>query len=116
MGYPPTALSFFKGTDMVKVQWTSADATCNDGICMQRVFTPMAFTCMMVGLSTLINGGMVQECVLKRPHPNFHWTVVVYTLAILVLHFYNMRLVSRRFAHLSTSHGRSSCCCTCIRL
>jgi len=48
--YPPEGWSFFEGTDMVNVQ---------DGCLGQesKWFTAAAYTCMMVALSTLVNGG-----------------------------------------------------------
>jgi len=40
----------------------------------------------MVGLSFYLNGGMVVNAVLKKPHPNFHWSLFVYAAALLHLH------------------------------
>ena len=52
-------------------------------------FTPLSYVAVSIGISTLVNGGMVQDTVLKKAHPNFHWQVAWWGLAILVAHIYS---------------------------
>jgi len=75
--YPPEGWSFFEGTDMVNVQ---------DGCLDQesKWFTAAAYTCMMVALSTLVNGGMVQNAVMGLPHNNYHVAILVSVIACIV--------------------------------
>jgi len=72
---------FFLGTDMYREPKSLATMP-------GRWMTPWAFTCVVVSLSGFINGGMVVNAVLKRPHPNFHPSVAVWLALMIVAHVY----------------------------
>ena len=69
--YPPSYESVVYGADMVQVEVTARSLP-------NKWMTPLTFTCLCVALSFFINGGMVVHAVLKKPHTNFHKSLVVY--------------------------------------
>jgi len=81
--YSPTWTSYFYGLDMVQVQWTQYNTRA-------KWFTPMAYVLVMIGISFFINGGMVVNAVLKRPHSNFHFSIVIWLLLHLGVHMYQV--------------------------
>jgi len=83
MQFPVEKDSYWYGIDMVHVQ------AIDQSTVPHKFFSPLCFTCVAIGISTLVNGGMVQDTVLKKSHSNFHWQVGLWFLAILVSHVYS---------------------------